>query len=74
MSRLHTAVLAVALAASIPVAGLAQELRDREANQQDRIGQGVASGSPQAAPRIWKTARPASTPHAAQTPSLMAAT
>ncbi len=44
MSRLHTTLLALSLVASIPMAALAQEVRDREANQQGRIGQGVASG------------------------------
>lgn len=44
MKRNPTRVLAAALIAILPLTGMAQEVRNREANQQARIGQGLRSG------------------------------
>jgi hypothetical protein len=44
MKRINACVLAVSLIASLPLTGIAQEVRNREANQQGRIGQGLRSG------------------------------
>jgi hypothetical protein len=44
MTRNTIVLLAAALAAAAPAAASAQEVRGRELNQQQRIGQGLSSG------------------------------
>ena len=44
MRQAHIRLIAGALAALLPLAASAQEVRGRESNQQGRIGQGIRSG------------------------------
>ncbi len=44
MTSTKLRLLTVALTLIVPIAASAQEVRDREANQQGRIGQGLESG------------------------------
>ncbi len=44
MTRNGTTFLAIAFALAIPLSASAQEVRGRELNQQNRIGQGLQSG------------------------------
>ncbi len=44
MTSTHVRLLAASLALLVPIAASAQEVRGRESQQQQRIGQGVASG------------------------------
>jgi len=44
MNNTRTRLLAATLIVVLPLSGMAQEVRNREANQQNRIGQGLQSG------------------------------
>lgn len=74
MTRNGTTFLAIAFALAIPLSASAQEVRGRELNQQNRIGQGLQSGQITARGAAnLETARHASMPAAATILQRMAA-